>query len=69
MKRDTQHNGTQYSVSFMLSVANKPFMLSVIVLSVGMLSVVMLNAIMLSGVAPLKYLPGQALPYMFMKHQ
>ncbi len=52
MKRDTHHNGTQYNVSFMLSVANKPFMLSVIVLSVVMLSVVMLNAIMLSGVAP-----------------
>jgi hypothetical protein len=36
-------------VSFMLSVANKPFMLSDIILSVAMLSVFVLNV-----VAPLK---------------
>ncbi len=51
---DTQHNGR---VSFMLSVANKPFkrsavMLNVIMLSVVMLSVVMLSAAMLSVLAP-----------------
>jgi hypothetical protein len=36
-----------YAVLFMLSVANKPFMLSVI-----MLNVIMLSVIMLSVVAP-----------------
>ncbi len=35
-------------MSFMLSVTNKPFMLSVIMLNVVMLSVIMLNVIMLS---------------------
>jgi hypothetical protein len=32
-------------VSFMLSVTNKPFMLSVIMLYVGILSVIMLNSV------------------------
>jgi len=36
----------------MLSVAKKPFMLSIILLNVVMLSVVMLNVAMLSVVAP-----------------
>ena len=37
----------------MLSVINKPIMLSVIMLSVVMLSVVMLSVVMLSIVAPI----------------
>ncbi len=37
----------------MLSVANKPIMLSVFMLSVVMLSVVMLNVVMLCVVAPI----------------
>ncbi len=39
----------------MLSVINKPIMLSVIMLSVVMLSVFMLNVVMLSLVAPLTH--------------
>jgi len=54
----TQHYGTQYSVDrlsaiydvFMLGVANKPFMLNIVMQNVAILSVVMLNA-----AAPLKY--------------
>ncbi len=38
----------------MLSVTNKPIMLSVIILNVVMLSVVMLSVVMLGVVAPLK---------------
>ncbi len=38
----------------MLTVANKPFVLSIIMLNVVMLNVVMLNVIMLNVVAPLK---------------
>ncbi len=34
MINDTQHNVTRYGVSFMPSVANKPLMLSVIMLNV-----------------------------------
>jgi hypothetical protein len=52
---DIQHNDTQYcysecicSVSFMLSVTNKPTMLYVIMLSVAMLSVIMLSVAKLS---------------------
>jgi hypothetical protein len=40
----------------MLSVANKPFVLRVIMLSVIMLSVIMLSVIMLNIVAPWKHL-------------
>ncbi len=44
----------------MLSVANKPIMLSVIMLSVIMLNVVMLSVVMLSVVAPARVLvPGR----------
>jgi hypothetical protein len=39
-------------MSIMLSVADKPFMLNVILLIVIMLNVVMLNVVMLSVVAP-----------------
>ncbi len=39
-------------MSFMPSVTNKPFMLSVFMLSVVMLSIVMLNVIVLNVVAP-----------------
>ncbi len=42
----------------MLKVANKPFLLSVIMLSVVMLSVVMLNVVMMNVVAPRAYLSG-----------
>jgi len=52
MKRDTQHNGTWYRVSFKPSVANKPFMLSVIMLCVAN-KTFMLSVIILSVVAPL----------------
>ena len=65
--RDTQHNytyqnGTKYcyaeclgGVSFMLSVANKPIMLSVVMLNAVMLSIVspkihMYNTVMLSAI-------------------
>ncbi len=41
-------------VSFMLSVANKPIKLSVIMLSVIMLNVIMMSVVMLSVVAPLR---------------
>ncbi len=41
-----------FAKSFMLSVAYKPFRLSVIVLNVAMLGVVMLSVIVLSVVAP-----------------
>ncbi len=40
-------------VSIMLSVTNKPIMLSVILLPVVMLSVIMLNVVKMSVVAPL----------------
>jgi hypothetical protein len=48
-----------YSVSIILSVANKPIMLSVsmlnvILLNVTMLNVIMLSVVMLSDVAPLE---------------
>ncbi len=53
---DALHNDTQCWVSFMLSVANKPLILSVsykyIMLNVFMLSVVMLSVVMLKVVAP-----------------
>ncbi len=39
---------------FMLSVTNKPFMLSVVVLNGIMLNVVMLRVVMLNVMAPLK---------------
>jgi hypothetical protein len=39
-----------YGVSIMLSVTNKPIMLTVIMLKVVMLNVVMLNAIMLNAI-------------------
>jgi hypothetical protein len=39
----------------MLGIANKPFMLSVIVLNVVMLNVVMLSVFMLNVVAPRRY--------------
>ncbi len=57
MKRDIQHNNAQHnaehcyaecqlcSVSFMLSVINKPFILTILMLNVIMLSVVMLNVV------------------------
>ncbi len=41
-----------YAVCLMLSVINKPIMLSVSVLNVVMLSVVMLSVVMLNVVAP-----------------
>ncbi len=57
MKWDAQHNGTQCRVflcllSFMLSVADKPIMLSVIMLNAIMLIVIMQNVIILSVVEP-----------------
>ncbi len=39
----------------MLGVANKPFMLTVVMLNVIMLNVIMLNVIMLNVVAPVRY--------------
>jgi hypothetical protein len=49
IKDDTQPNDIRHNGSvFMLSVTNKPFMLSVVLLNVVMLNVVMLNVIMLN---------------------
>ncbi len=44
-----------------LSVANKPFMLRVIMLNVALLSVIMPSVVMLSVVAPCCYLKTVAL--------
>jgi hypothetical protein len=45
MKCDILHNDTQHdgACAVMLNVANKPFMLSVIMVNVVMVSVIMLN--------------------------
>jgi hypothetical protein len=55
MKENKQHNGNLVMLSvvlccelLMLSVANKPFMLRVIMTSVALLSVIILSVIMLS---------------------
>jgi hypothetical protein len=52
--RNTQHNRNQYllfcSVSFMLRVAYKPTMLSIVMLNVVLLSVIMQSVVMLSVV-------------------
>ncbi len=40
MAQETQHNHTQYNVLFMLSFANKPCMMSVIMLNVNVPTVV-----------------------------
>ncbi len=44
-------------LSLMLSVTNKPLILSVIMLNGVILSVIMLNVVMLSVVAPIKVHP------------
>jgi hypothetical protein len=55
----------------MLSVANKPFMLSVIVLRVVMLNVFILSIVMLNIVAHFKvklFVPGKPFPLCVMQH-
>jgi hypothetical protein len=58
---------------FMLGVANKPFMLTVVMLNVVILNVVMLNVVMLNGVmlnvvAPVRYSFTESVRKIVVKH-